>query len=126
MNTDSHWISQTTNERIILRHSIVVVAFTLAQARIDRRKKEQATKDQDDQIKFVELETAAIEIKIIDFIVSGEEITFTMLNAKLMISELKQIEIARILFHWITAQVRFQIVTQFSCSYWLRQRKGPI
>ena len=38
--------------------------FTLAQARIDRRKKEQATKDQDDQIKFVELETAAIEIKI--------------------------------------------------------------
>ena len=82
--------------------------FTRAQARIDRRKKEQTTKDQDDQIKFVELETAAIEIKIIDFIVSGEEITFTMLNTKLMVSELKQIEIARILFHWITAQARFQ------------------
>ena len=62
-------------------------------------------KDQDDQIKFVELETAAIEIKIVDFIVSGEEITFSILNAKLMVSELKQIEIARILFHWITAQV---------------------
>ena len=90
-------------------------AFTLAQARISRRKKEQATKDQDDQIKFVELETAAIEIKIIDFIVSGEEITFTMLNAKLMVSELKQIEIARILFHWITAQGRFQIESQSSC-----------
>ena len=87
--------------------------FTRAQARIDRRKKEQTTKDQDDQIKFVELETAAIEIKIIDFIVSGEEITFSMLNTKLMVSELKQIEIARILFHWITAQVRFQIDTRF-------------
>ena len=74
---------------------------------------EQATKDQDDQIKFVELETAAIEIKIIDFIVSGEEITFSMLNTKLMVSELKQIEIARILFHWITAQVRFLIDTRF-------------
>ena len=91
--------------------------FTLAKARIDRRKKEQATKDQDDQIKFVELETAAIEIKIIDFIVSGEEITFSMLNTKLMVSELKQIEIARILFHWITAQVRFQNDTRF----WLAQ-----
>lgn len=89
--------------------------FTLAQARIDRRKKEQATKDQDDQIKFVELETAAIEIKIIDFIVSGEEITFTMLNTKLMVSELKQIEIARILFHWITAQVRFQTDNRLPC-----------
>ena len=31
-----------------------------------------------------------------------------MLNTKLMVSELKQIEIARILFHWITAQARFQ------------------
>ena len=30
-----------------------------------------------------------------------------------MVSELKQIEIARILFHWITAQVRFQSDTQF-------------
>lgn len=36
-----------------------------------------------------------------------------MLNTKLMVSELKQIEIARILFHWITAQVRFQIDTRF-------------
>ena len=40
-----------------------------------------------------------------------------------MVSELKQIEIARILFHWITAQDRFQVDSRYLGSKALR---GPL
>ena len=48
--------------------------------------------------------SAAIEITILSFISSGEELNFDHLKVKLMIDELNDLEKARILFHWITAQ----------------------
>ena len=45
----------------------------------------------------MELESAAIQITIISYLESGEEITFDVLKQKLMIQDLTDLEKARIL-----------------------------
>jgi len=80
--------------------SVKANALASLQTRLEARKKSTKSKE----IQFIELETAATEIKIMDFIISGEELSFSILSQKLMLAELKQVEQMRILFHFITAQ----------------------